>query len=183
MSYEVALNKAWDDLRGLTKENNHSVKFLADEYTIDLEAKKVLSLSCNIVPHEHIVILILHYLKKSLSGLPELTAEWMTFKEIPESIGYYPAYHARVIGPLLRKYGQNPDAVLERIENLPAKKIQQADVGIVIELFPEVPMMVEFWKGDSEFWPEANVLFDKSILKIFCTEDIVVLAEFLAHSL
>jgi len=32
-------------------------------------------------------------------------------------------------------------------------------------------------RGDEEFGPEANILFDKSITDIFCTEDIVVLSE------
>lgn len=183
MSYVIALNKAWEDLSAATKENNHSVKFIADEYTVDLENRRVLSLSCNIAPHEHIIILVLHYLMQKLKGLPELSSEWMSFKEIPESIGYYPAYKKRVIDPILRKYGANPEGVLADIERYPAKRVQQGDIGVVIETFPEAPIMITLWKGDEEFGPEANVLFDKSILKIFCVEDIVVLAEFLTHSL
>jgi hypothetical protein len=36
------------------------------------------------------------------------------------------------------------------------------------------------WRPDEEFGPEANLLFDKSITGIFCTEDIVVLAGIIA---
>ena len=37
MGYEVAINKAWADLANLMPSKQLSVKFLADEYSIDLE--------------------------------------------------------------------------------------------------------------------------------------------------
>jgi len=38
-------------------------------------------------------------------------------------------------------------------------------------------------KADEEFGPDANILFDKNISGIFCTEDIVVLTELIVHLL
>ena len=52
-----------------------------------------------------------------------------------------------------------------------------------MEAFPEVPILVTIWKADEEFKAEANLLFDRSIRGIFCTEDIVVLAELVARAL
>jgi len=49
---------------------------------------------------------------------------------------------------------------------------------VEVEAFLGVPILVKLWKGDEEFAPEANMLFDRSISRIFCTEDVAVLAGF-----
>jgi len=182
MGYEVALLKAWLELENTTKDKALSVKFLADEYSVDLENKCVLSLSCNVPAKEYISILILHYLIKKLKGLPPTTGDWITFRQLEGGLGYYPTFKKRVITTITRKYGSKPDELLKLTERFDAHKIQLADISIVIEVFDKVPILIELWKADDEFGPEVNVLYDKSIKNIFCTEDIVVLSEVLAHS-
>ena len=44
-------------------------------------------------------------------------------------------------------------------------------------------MLITIWKADDEFGPDANILFDKNITKIFCIEDTVVLTEIVAHTI
>jgi len=183
MSYDAAINKAWDDLVKLKAKKTLSVKFLADEYTIDLESKKMLSLSCNALAKDFTAILILHYLVQKLKGLPGLTNEWLTFRELSGVEGYLAAFRKRAIEPIIRKYGNKPEAILDDLDRFPAKRVDQGDIGIVVEAFEGVPALIELWRKDEEFSPEANILFDKSVTKIFCTEDIVVLAGMIAASL
>lgn len=183
MSYEVALGKSWDDLVKLNPPKALGVKFFADEYSVDLEAKRVFSLACNVPAKDFTVILILHYLAQKIKGLPLLSNEWLTFKELSGIEGYYAAFRKRSIEPIIRKYGAHPDGLLAALDRLPGKRVDQGDVGIVLEAFENVPAMVTLWRGDEEFGPDANILFDKSITKIFCTEDIVVLAGFVASQL
>lgn len=182
MGYEVALNKAWDELVGLNSDRIISVKFLADEYTVNPKDKKVISLSCNMPAKDFIVILILHYLICKLKGLTPLTGEWISFKELTAGESYYPAFRKRAIEPIIAKYGNNPQGLLGALDRLPAKRVNQGDIGIVLEAFAGVPVLITLWRGDDEFGPEANILFDKSITQIFCTEDIVVLAGFISGS-
>ncbi len=183
MSYDAALQKGWEELSQLNPGKILSVKFLADEYTIDFAEKKVLSLACNVAAKDFTAILILHYLAHKLKGLPFLTGEWLTFKELSGVEGYYPAFRNRAIDPIIRKYGSHPEGVLAVLDRLPAKRVDQGDVGIVLEAFEGIPVMITLWRADTEFGPEVNMLFDKSIAKIFCTEDIVVLAGFVASQL
>lgn len=183
MGYEAAITKAWEDLAKLNPAKNLSIKFLADEYNIDLESRKVLSLACNAPAKDFYAIIILHYAFKQLEGIPELSGEWLSFRELSGVEGYYPAFRKRSIEPILRKYGQKPDALLEALEKLPAKRVEQGDIGIVVEAFAKVPAMITLWRQDEEFKAEANMLFDKSITRIFCTEDIVVLANIIAMQL
>lgn len=183
MGYEVALAKAWEDLANLKAPKNLSVKFLADEYSLDTVAKKNLSLSGNTLAKDFVSILILHYLIQKLKGLPELSSQWLTFRELSGVEGYSAAYHKRSIEPIIRKYGNNPEALKEVLSRLPGKLSEGGDVGIIIESFVNVPVLIKLWKTDAEFGPDANIYFDASIKNIFCTEDIVVLAQIVASQL
>jgi len=180
MSYEAALQKSWEELGKLNPGKILTVKFLADEYTVDFGKKKVFSSSCNVPAKDFVTILILHYLAPKLKGMPFLTGEWLTFKELSGIEGYYSAFRNRAIEPIIRKYGSHPEAMLAALDRLPAKRVDQADLAIVLEAFEGVPLLITFWRGDEEFGPEVNMLFDKSITRIFSTEDTVVLAGFVA---
>jgi hypothetical protein len=183
MGYEVALKKAWEDLANLKAPNNLSVKFMADEYSVDAAAKKIFSLSCNAPAKDFLTILILHYLAQKLKGLSGLTGQWITFRELSGIQGYYQAFHKRAIEPVIRKYGSNPEAIKSVLSRLPAKLADGGDIGIVIEAFADVPVLIKLWKADSEFGPDANLYFDASIKSIFCIEDIVVLAQLVTSQL
>ncbi len=183
MGYEAALAKGWEDLAILAAPKHLSIKFLADEYAFDLENKNVLSLSCNVPAKDFLSILILHYAAQKLKGLAPLSGEWVTFRELSGIQGYYQAYRERSIEPIIRKYGKDPDALKNILGRLPAKLAEGGDVGIRIEAFAQVPVLIKLWKADSEFGPDANLYFDASIKSIFCIEDIVVLAQLVAGQL
>lgn len=183
MAYDAAIQKSWDELSKINPKGNLTVKFLADEYTVDLESKRVISLSCNVPVKDYPAILILHYLVQRIKGLPQATGEWLNFRELSGIEGYYSAFRQRSIEPIIRKYGNNPQGIFEVLDRLPSKKISEADISIVLDAFEGVPVFIKFFRADEEFGPDANVLFDSSITKIFCTEDIVVLAGLVAASL
>jgi len=183
MGYEAAFKKAWDDLANLKAPKNLSVKFMADEYSVDSEAKNILSLSCNTPAKDFVSILILHYLAVKLKNLPELSGKWLTFRELSGIEGYFDAYHKRSIEPIIRKYGNTPEALKEVLNRLPGRLSEGGDVSIIIEAFANVPVLIKLWKQDEEFGPDANMYFDESIKNIFCTEDIVVLAQIVASQL
>lgn len=183
MGYEAALKKAWADFLSLGPGKNLTVKFLADEYSVDFDNKKILSLSCNVPVKDFPAIIILHYLAKKVEGLPKLTGEWLNFRELSGIEGYYPAFRKRSIEPIIRKYGNNPSGMLEVLDRLSGKKVNEEDISVVLETFENVPVLVKLFRADEEFGPDANILFDKSITNIFCTEDIVVLAGLVASSL
>jgi len=183
MGYEVALKKAWEDLVNLKAPKNLSVKFLADEYSVDTAAEKNYSLSCNAPTKDFVSILILHYLAGKLKGLPALSNQWLTFRELPGGQGYYDAFYKRSIEPIIRKYGNDPDAIKEILSRLPGKLSEGGDISIIIEVFANVPVLIKLWKPDAEFGPDANIYFDSSIKNIFCTEDIAVLAQIVASQL
>ena len=72
MKYGPALEQAWSGLEKQTREKQHTLRFLNDEYSIDLKQRSILSLSCGVPAKIHYAILILHYLTQKLKGLPEI---------------------------------------------------------------------------------------------------------------
>ncbi|MBN3038540.1 MAG: DUF3786 domain-containing protein [Candidatus Omnitrophica bacterium] len=183
MAYAAALSKAWAELKALTEDNNFKIRFMDDDYAIDLKEKRVLSVSCNSLAKDHYSILILHYLCQKIKGLSPMQGVWISFKELPGGQAYYPTYKKRVLETILRKYKDNPEALLELNQRFPCRSEKLADISVVLEAMQEVQTLITFWRGDEEFGPEANVLFDKNINEVFCTEDIVVLAEIIAHKI
>lgn len=182
MGYEAALEKAWLELERQKVRDRQTVGMLADEYSIDFKKKTVTSLSCNTPAKDFTAIIILHYLSRSFSGLPEIAGEWLTFREFSGIEGYYAAFRKRAVQPILNKYGRNPEGIYEVLERFPGKKVSGADVSIVLEVLEGVPILISLWRADEEFVANANIFFDRSISKIFCTEDIVVLAGMVAYA-
>ena len=169
MSYQQALKKAWDDLTSISRDSDsYAVKLLSDTYTVDLKNRTVFSDSCNIPAKEYTSIIILHYLAKKLKlgSLPQPSGEWIDFRQLEGGEGYYPAFKKRTIDKILKKYGSSPK-----------------DMSTMVQALESVPMLITISKADEEFGPAANILFDRTISAILCTEDIVVLTEIVVHNL
>lgn len=185
MSYAQALEKAWSDLAGVAADRNIDVKFLSDTYSVDLAKKQVLSNSCNIPAKDHISIISLHYLFRKIKSkeLPGLTGEWIDFNQVEGGEIYFPTFKKRTIDHIIKKFGTDPGLLVKSAERFPSKKGDTGDVSVIIYPFAEIPILVTAWKSDDEFGPDANILYDKSIKDILCTEDIVVLTEIVVHQL
>lgn len=185
MAYEQALDKAWKDVAAATSDKRLTVKFLSDIYDIDIERRIALSSSCNVPAKDYATIIMLHYLlqKLALTQLPAPSREWVDFTSLVGGEGYYPTFKKRTIDRVLGRYGKNPEALLGITDRMPSKILSLGDVAVVIYPFVEVGILIKMSKGDEEFGPSADILFDGNISRIFCTEDIVVLTEIVVHQL
>lgn len=185
MSYQRAMEKAWTDVRALTKEERFSVKFLSDIYDVRIIERSVTLAGGNAAAKDYVAIILLHYLarKLALGKLPELSGEWIDFNELEGGEGYYPAFKKRVIDPIIRKYGADPDALLTAAGRMDAKRAERGDVSVIIYPLDRVAMLIKMSRADEEFAADAGILFDRNISGIFRTEDIVVLTELIVHKL
>ncbi len=126
-------------------------------------------------------ILILHYFARA-KGTP-LSGQMVTYKELPEAPNYYPVFRARAIKPLLDNFGAQPEKLLGVGAGLGGKKADFGDVAVSFDAFPRVPVVFALWKGDDEFPPDGNVLFDSSVPDYLTTDDTNVLCETIAWRL
>jgi hypothetical protein len=120
-------------------------------------------------------ILILHYLTLA-SGKP-LSGRLIAFQELPEGASYQRTFAKRSIEPLVKYFSPEPGRLLELAKGLGGSKADYGDVAVKISGFKMVPVTLVLWRGDDEFPPRGNILFDATISEYLSTYDITVLCD------
>jgi len=120
-------------------------------------------------------ILILHYLTLA-KGTP-IANKSIAFQELPEGASYFPTFSKRSIEPITKHFGREPHRLIEAAERLDGHKVDYGDAAVTINGFSRVPVTLVLWRGDEEFPPRSNILFDASIPGYLSTYDITVLCE------
>ena len=126
-------------------------------------------------------ILILHYFNQA-KGTP-LTNKTIAYKELPEGTIYFPTFSKRAIKPLLGHFGKDPEQLIDIAQKLGGHRADYGDVAVTINAFNYVPITLVLWRGDEEFNPEGNILFDSTISDYLPTEDINILCETISWKL
>ncbi len=126
-------------------------------------------------------VLILHYLMAAET--PDLSGQWVSYREIPGASFYFGAFVKRAVDPLKKVFGQNISGFCQAAEKLQARKIENGDAGFEFQMFPAVPLQLILWEGDNEFPAEANILFDKTIGRILSPEDVAWLSGMVVYRL
>jgi hypothetical protein len=126
-------------------------------------------------------VLILHYLMAE--EIPDLSGQWVSYREIPGASFYYGAFIKRAVDPLKKVFGQNMAGFSGSAEKLKAHKIENGDAGFEFRMLPAVPLQLIIWEGDEEFPAEANILFDKTIGRMLSPEDVAWLAGMVVYRL
>ncbi len=167
--------------RYLPDEKLIILKFLDRDYKITLpEGEVVFCAGAEVVPVRD-KILLLHYFLRA-GGAP-LTGTLITYKELQEGINYYPTFFKRAIEPIVNNFKEAPEKLPETAAAFGGKRAEYGDTAVTIAAFPKVPLTIVLWRGDKEFPPEGNILFDSTISDYLPTEDVTILCESLAWKL
>ena len=126
-------------------------------------------------------VLVLRY----LAAAPDrpLSGQWMAFNEAPGGDLYLPTFRARSSIRLERAFGTHPERLVGAAASLGGSPTEHGDVSAAVPVFPRLPVLVVLWRGDEEFTPSANLLFDRTATGYLSTEDMVVTASLVAHGL
>lgn len=130
-------------------------------------------------------ILLLHYLYGAWSsnGAP-IKGEWISFQDVPDGKFYLDAFHKRAKNPMVQSFGEQPE-LLQNLakETFGAVSSDQGDISVLIKAFPLVPLVLIIWRGDEEFPPEGNILFDRNTIEILSAEDLAWLSGMVVYPL
>jgi hypothetical protein len=151
------------------------VEYLAQSYQITLPAIDVSLVDGGAGVPIKDKFLILHYLTLA-KGIP-ITNKFIAFRELPEGANYFPTFSKRSIEPLTEHFGSEPHWLIEAAGKLGGHKVDYGDVAVTINGFSRVPITLVLWRGDEEFPPRSNILFDATIPAYLSTYDITVLCE------
>lgn len=120
-------------------------------------------------------VLLLHYLTLA-KGTP-IANKPIAFSELLEGANYFPTFAKRSIEPLIKYFGSEPHRLIDAAEGVGGRKVDYGDVAMTINGFSRVPITIVLWRGDEEFPPRGNILFDATISHYLSTYDITVLCE------
>jgi hypothetical protein len=127
-------------------------------------------------------IITLHYLIHAQGTSP--SGELVTYNDIPDGRLYYPNFVKRTSDILLQAYGPKPEALIQAALKLGGiERPGLVDGAVTIPALPRVAYVFIIWKGDAEFDPQINVVFDRNISDYLPAEDITVLASMIAVKL
>ena len=126
-------------------------------------------------------ILILHYFIQA-KGTP-ISNKMITYRELREGANYFPTFSKRAIKPLVDYFGKEPRRLLDVAGTLGGQKADYGDAAVTINAFSQVPITLVVWRGDEEFPPNGNIMFDSTISNYLSTEDINVLCQTIAWKL
>lgn len=165
----------------LPAEKSVIIDHLTRSYRINIPGGEVsLANSDEAVPLRD-KILILHYFTRA-AGTP-LSGNIITYKELHEGINYYPTFFKRAIAPVINNFKDEPERLLAVAATLGGHKSDYGDIAVTINAFPYVPLTIVLWRGDKEFPPDGNIMFDSTISDYLPTEDITIICEIIAWKL
>ena len=126
-------------------------------------------------------ILLLHY----LTGMENQPTKdkYVSYKDLPNAMFYYAAFRNNGPASILRQFGSDPDRIVAAAESLGGSKTTFGDVSVELSILPNISMAFVLHAGDSEFPPEAHILFKDNIINYLPLEDISILAGIAARKL
>lgn len=126
-------------------------------------------------------VLILHYMTAMKPVLP--AGKWIAYREIPGASFYFSAFVKRAIDPLKKVFGNNIVAFEHAAGQLKGKSVDIGDSGFAFSVLPKIPLQIILYKGDEDFAPEANILFDSTVAAFLSPEDAAWLAGMVVYRL
>jgi hypothetical protein len=162
-----------------------SLKFLNREVTMDWPEMDIRYSDSEEEINIQEQILIFHYLMGALSsGGAGITGDWIAFQDIPDGKFYMDPFNRRAKIPMVQAFGHDPERLPDLAKMAFAgEPSDQGDVSVVIQAFPLVYLNLIIWKGDDEFPPDGNILFDRNVQQILSAEDVAWLSGMVVYPL
>ncbi len=104
---------------------------------------------------------MMYYL--STSDGRNLTNNWVSYAGLPGGQQYVSAMRNYTGNLLVKSFVNDTESLRRAAESLGAVTSDIAgDLSLKFQLFPKAPLALVYWKGDDEFEPRADFLFDES---------------------
>lgn len=163
-------------LKRLANSDGKCMEFLG--FVVDLSSGEVYDQLkkeklCNERDVEVIHVLLAHY---SGAEATERTGKLVKFHDLPGGHAYEKAFVQRVIQPIEKTFGDDPEALVEAAKLLNGIALTHGDSSVEIPALTGIPIVYILW-GAGEFPASATTLFDTSTSRYLPTEDLAVLAE------
>lgn len=97
----------------------------------------------------------------------EPSGKWVGEKDLPGGFVFFQGPHQLPTRPLAEMFQMDPAEIEKAARFLGGVRGDRGDCSYVFPVFPKVPVMIIFWKGDEEFEPQAAFRFDETVTRHF----------------
>jgi hypothetical protein len=94
---------------------------------------------------------------------PQMNGSWLPYRDLRDGAQFASYIKAHLEEPMARTFSGRPDVLRGRLEALGARPYGaeiRADLVLVVEPLPKVPVLCLFWDADDEFPASFQFLFD-----------------------
>ncbi len=104
----------------------------------------------------------------------KLSGKWVSFHDIKAVAPFTPAFQKSVINALSLTFQGKEVKLTEAVLALGGYQLRRN--SYFLPAFACMPLMINFWDGDEEFPPQANILFDENACEFIHPESLVTIA-------
>lgn len=193
--YDTALRAVRDELQGADirtrcsvlgidyEEQENMLVFTAFGEAVALDTGTLeLFLQESAVPADvRVQILVLRYLACDFSL--KISGKLISYRELPGGSFYMGPFRGRTVVPLVKRIGNDVQELRRRMERFSWRDIGTGDFGAALHLLGALEMVLIYRAGDEEFPPDADILFDESVKRVYSAEDIAVMSALMCGKL
>ncbi|MBC3887040.1 DUF3786 domain-containing protein [Acetobacterium paludosum] len=163
------------------KSGTFEIAVLGEKYIVHYPSGEVCNAQEENFDNYSVKIIILRYLMNAKGK--ENEDELISFKEFPDGPLYYSNFYKRCIQVFANIGNEMPDELKKYMNAINGIPLGKGDLSWQFTVMPGVTAAGILWFGDDEFEAEAQILFDKSLTKVFNIKDLAILGDVLIISL
>ena len=126
-------------------------------------------------------VTLLYYLTHADGTTP--ANRWVAFHDLPNGMFYAQAFQGYSGNRLARFFVNNIEGFAEAAERVGGQRVEGGDAMYAFWPLPRLALAAQYWRGDEEFAPRANILFDASASHYLTTDGLAVLGSQLVSKL
>lgn len=126
-------------------------------------------------------LLLLYYITHGDGTRP--ADRWVAFHDLPDGLFYTQAFQGYSGNRLARFFVNNVAGFEKAAEDVGGTRIEGGDAMYAFWPLPRIGLAAQYWRGDDEFAPRANILFDAAAGHYLTTDMLAVVGSQLVSKL
>jgi hypothetical protein len=125
--------------------------------------------------------MLLYYLTHGDGTNP--AGSWVAFHDLPNGMFYAQAFQGYSGNRLAHSFVNNVEGFARAAADCGGQRIDIGDAAYVFWPLPRIALAAQYWRGDDEFAPRANILFDAAACHYLPTDGLAILGSQLVSRL
>jgi len=147
----------------ILQKNIFIVKYLNENYAIDLNTKTIYNLKNNIkVTSFDFNLSILIYMTTMDAEMP--ADKFISASENPSVTQFFSKNHVIPADKLTKSFDNNFEEFKKKCISFGAKEYPFGDLGLQFKVLPKGNIAIIYWKGDDEFPSNTTFLFEEMLI-------------------